>query len=526
MPRVSDTGRWRCGEFEIDSPSREIRRQGAVREVEPKVFDLIVALISRRDRVVGKNELLEQVWPGTIVTESALTRCVMKARKALDDDSSRQQSIRTISGRGYRFVGNVEALQAPATPGPKVSDSAETGPSIAVVPFQPLADDLELTYLGQGIAEDVGTLLAHLPGFFVISQGSTVNLATDTGTAEEKGRRLGVRYLVEGSLRPMSKELRVSVRLVEVPGGRSLWAEQLNCGRDELRTLPDRMARAIVARLEPELARAELATLHRRVPADLDAWEAFRRAQGLVSLQGWNEATFAEAADLMRGSVGKDPDFAAGHAFLALVRAMGRLVGLADDPDAALAEAVTAADRALELENHDSVVLGLAGCALSDIGDVERGTRVIERAVESDPSNAQAWAALGASMLRAGQVDRGIECLRYGLRISPLDARRAAWRSMLASGLLQAGRLAECIEEAKQACRTDEKLFWPWLVLATAEAACGRLEAGRRAFERARNVRPEINRRQIRILTGAEGYRVLSRSKLLADLPNRPDADA
>ena len=522
MAQPVSTGRWRYGDFEIDAPSREVRCHGEVQDVEPKVFDLIVALIDHRDRVVAKDELLERIWPGSIVSESALTRCVMKARKAVGDDANRQQAIRTISGRGYRFVGPVEALEKPAPPQPTDDAAGEPGPSIAVVPFRPLADDLELSYLGQGIAEDIGTLLAHLPGFFVISQGSTVFLATSDETAEEKGSRLGVRYLVEGSLRPVADRLRVSVRLVEVPGARSLWAEQMNCSREELRTLPDRLASAIVARVEPELARAELASLHRRVPADLDAWEAFRRAQGLVSLQGWNEATFAEAADLMRASVQKDPDFAAGHAFLALVRAMGRLVGLAGDPQAALAEAVTAADRALELENRDSVVLGLAGCALSDIGDVERGTRVIERAVESDPSNAQAWAALGASMLRAGQVDRGIECLRYGLRISPLDARRAAWRSMLASGLLQAGRLDECVEEAEHACRIDEKLFWPWLILAAAQAARGRPDEAGRAFERARNVRPEISRRQLRILTGADGYRVLAKAGLVADLPDRP----
>src|SRR6056297_429140 len=523
MTQTGSTGRWRCGDIEIDAPSREIRRCGEVREVEPKVFDLIVALIRHRDRVVTKDELLERIWPGSIVTESALTRCIMKARRAMGDDAQRQQAIRTISGRGYRFLGPVEPLESPASQSRADGATEEPGPSIAVVPFRPLADDLELTYLGQGIAEDVGTLLAHLPGFFVISQGSTVDLAASDKTAEEKGRRLGVRYLVEGSLRPLTDRLRVSVRLVEVPGGRSLWAEQMNCRREELRTLPDHLARAIVARVEPELARAELASLHRRVPADLDAWEAFRRAQGLVSLQGWNEATFAEAADLMRASVEKDPDFAAGHAFLALVRAMGRLVGLADDPDAALAEAVTAADRALELETRDSVVLGLAGCALSDIGDVERGTRVIERAVESDPSNAQAWAALGASMLRAGQVDRGIECLRYGLRISPLDARRAAWRSMLASGLLQAGRLEECIEEAEQACRVDEKLFWPWLILATAQAARGRPEEGRRAFERALTARPAISRRHPRGPGCADGYRILGKSQLLRNLPPDPD---
>jgi len=520
MAHFSSTGRWRCGDFEIDARSREIRCHGEVQEVEPKVFDLIVTLIDGRERVVTKDELLERVWPGSIVTESALTRCIMKARKAVGDDAKRQQAIRTISGRGYRFVAPVEALDTPAPPLSPDDATAEPGPSIAVVPFRPLADDLELTYLGQGVAEDVGTLLAHLPGFFVISQGSTLLLAKSDESAEEKGRRLGVRYLVEGSLRPLADRLRVSVRLVEVPSARSLWAEQLNCSREELRALPDRLARAIVARVEPELARAELASLHRRMPADLDAWGAFRRAQALIALQGWNEATFAEAAGLMRASVEKDPDFAAGHAFLALVRAMGRLVGLAGDPDAALAEAVTAADRALELENHHSVVLGLAGCALSDIGDLERGTRVLERAVESDPSNGQAWAALGASMLRAGQVEQGVDCLRYGLRISPLDARRAAWRSMLASGLLQAGRLDDCIDEAEHACRIDEKLFWPWLILAVAEATRGRPDDARRAIERARKVRPEINRRQIRVLTGATGYRLLAESQLLADLPD------
>lgn len=388
--------------------------------------------------------------------------------------------------------------------------------AIAVMPLRTLADDLELRYLAQGIAEDLSILLARLPGFFVISQSSTLPLSASDLSLQAKGDQLGVQYIIEGTVRPIGDRLRLSFHLVELPSGKDLYAEQMDRDRDDVLNTPDELARAIVARLEPELAQAELAVLHRRIPADLGAWELFRRAQSLVSLQGWHEETFAEAAELLRQSIEKDPKFAEGHGFLALILAMGRLVGLSLDPDAALVEAEQAAGRALALDSRSAVVLGFAGCAFVDLGSIERGLAAVRRATEADPSNAQAWAALGTTYLRMGDLKKGAKHLRHGLRISPLDARRAVWRTLLASGLLHGGSYREAIEEARVAIGDDSNLFWPWLVLAAASTLDGNTEAAKDAFIRALDVRPEINENQVRTLVGPVGHAALADSGLLA----------
>ncbi len=398
------------------------------------------------------------------------------------------------------------------TRGQKESDS---GRAIAVMPLRTLADDLELTYLAEGIAEDLSILLARLPGFFVISQSSTLRLSASDLSLQAKGEQLGVQYIVEGAIRPIGDRLRLSFHLVELPTGKDLYAEQMDRDREDAFNMPDDLARAVVARLEPELAQAELAALHRRVPTDLGAWDLFRRAQSLVSLQGWHEKTFAEAAELLRESVERDPEFAEGYSFLALILAMGRLVGLSQDPDAALQEAEQAADKALALDSRNSVVLGFAGCAFVDLGSIERGLSAVRRATETDPSNAQAWAALGTTYIRMGNLQEGAKHLQHGLRISPLDARRAVWRTLLASGLLHAGRYKDAIEQAKIASEDDANLFWPWLVLAAALTLDECPAAAKDALARALEVRPEINESQTKALVGAEGHAALSDAGLL-----------
>jgi len=400
---------------------------------------------------------------------------------------------------------------------------SDSGRAIAVMPLRTLADDLELSYLAEGIAEDLSILLARLPGFFVISQSSTLRLSASDLSLRAKGEQLGVQYIVEGTVRPIGDRLRLSFHLVELPSGKDLYAEQMDRDREDALNMPDELARAVVARLEPELAQAELAALHRRVPTDLGAWDLFRRAQGLVSLQGWHEDTFAEAAELLRESVERDPEFAEGHSFLALILAMGRLVGLSLDPDAALEEAEQAASKALALDNRNSVVLGFAGCAFVDLGSIERGLAAVRRATETDPSNAQAWAALGTTYMRMGKLQEGAKHLKHGLRISPLDARRAVWRTLLASGLLHAGRYNEAIEQATIASQDDANLFWPWLVLAAALTLNGSPDAAKDAFARALEVRPEINESQTRVLVGAEGHSALAKAGLLSMIYSEHD---
>ena len=229
--------------------------------------------------------------------------------------------------------------------------------SIAVLPLECMSDSRDYDYLADGMTEDIITLLARIPGFLVIARNSTFCYKGQHCDIRQVGRELGVRYVVEGSLRPIGDRLRVTIQLIEAESGNHLWADRFDRTADDLFDVQDEVTTAIVARLEPELTRAEFESIRRRPPADLGAWDYYRQASGILALKGWHEATFTEGAELCRKAIALDPDFAPARAMLSLLLAIGHLVGYVASPDEALKEA----DLALALDSDNSVVLGNAG---------------------------------------------------------------------------------------------------------------------------------------------------------------------
>ena len=233
--------------------------------------------------------------------------------------------------------------------------------SIAVLPLDSLSDSRDYEYLADGMTEDIITLLARIPSFFVIARNSSFSYKGKQRDIRQVGRELGVRYVVEGSLRPVGDRLRVTIQLIETATGNHIWAERFDRTAADLFEVQDEITNAIVARLEPELTRAEFELIRRRPPADMDAWDYYRQARGILSMKGWHESTFSEGAELYRKAIALDPEFAPARAGLALLLAIGHLIGYVAEPD----EALTEADQALALDSDSSEVLGFAGCAPS-----------------------------------------------------------------------------------------------------------------------------------------------------------------
>ena len=190
---------------------------------------------------------------------------------------------------------------------------------------------------------------------------------------------------------------------------------------------------------------------------------------------------------------------------LSLLLAIGHLHGHVSEPD----EALTEADLALALDSDSSEVLGFAGCAISDLGNKTRGIELLDKSIEQDPSNAQAWAALGAALLTNRQPELAIEKLEYGLRISPLDNRLAVWGSIYALALGFVGRLDDAVEQARLACRRDDRLHNSRVVLAALLIANGRLEEAGLALGEAKRIRPELSMLEARGIVGSRYARTL-----------------
>ena len=247
-----------------------------------------------RDRVVSKDELLDAIWNGRIVSEAALSSCINAARRAIGDDGGRQALIKTIHRRGFRFVGVVEEVAtAPADEQPKSAERivgailppivASRKPSIAVLPFVNLSQEPDTDYFSYGLTEDVIRLLARHRWLDVLSRHSTVAFSRNTDP-RTIGSELGIRYLVQGNVTKRGERVNITVDLVSAENSQQLWWKSYDISLANILDVQQAMAQQIAAVIEPELARLEREAAVRRPPVNLGAWDCYQR--GLYHLCG------------------------------------------------------------------------------------------------------------------------------------------------------------------------------------------------------------------------------------------------
>lgn len=468
--------------------------QPAGRRIEFRVAINLGDVIVDRDDVFGDGvNIAARLQPfaepgGICVTHAIYEQVVNKVEVPFAEMGLRKLKNIATPVRVFRVDWHSEGA-AHADPAPTFIDDR---PSIAVLPFDNLSEDRGLGLLADGLVEDLIAMLARIPGFFVISRGSAFAYRNMTPDVREVGRELGVRYVVQGSVRPSGGNVRATVQLADADTGLELWTQHFDADRAGTIDLQDKIAHAVAAELEPELMRAELRVIERRHPENLDTWSRFRKAVGAISIKGWNEESAAEAIDELRQLTRADPNFPLAHALLGILIAFAANMSLMPDTPELRAEGHAAAERAIELDPTGSEVLGYAGCALADLGEYQRGCDLLEQAIEIDPSNAQARVALGTAQTRLHQLDEGIENLRLGMRLSPRDVRIAFWGMFLADALLKAGRTEEALAEANLAARRDGRLYTARVVAARALMKLGRTHDARAALAEARRVRPHM----------------------------------
>ena len=483
--------------------------------LRPKTFEVLRHLAENAGRLVPKHELLEAVWPNITVSDDSLVQCIRDLRDKLGDDGHRL--IKTVPRRGYLLDSTIETRtpvedvrDAPQISGfptttPSASDDysgdptadlpavVADRPSLAVLPFDNLSEDRALGLVADGLVEDVITLLARIPGFFVIARRSSFSYKDRSRDIRQVGRELGIRYVVDGSIRGSGDRVRIVVNLFEAETGKQAWARQYDVERGDALEIQDKIAGDISSELQPELTRAELGKIRRQRPNNLDAWAHYHQAIGALALEGLNERSLAEGISQLRKAIELDKNFALAYGLIALWTAIGANLSLLPDAAAQHERAREAADLAVALDPDGPEVLGCAGCAIVDIGELSRGRALVERAIELDPSNAQARVALGATQVRAREFDRGIENMRLGIRLSPRDYRLTLWGMVLADALAHAKRLDEALSEAQSMCRRDGRLYTARVVLAYVLTRLGRLDEARAAVIDARRIRPTLN---------------------------------
>ncbi len=297
--------RYLFDDYALDPDRRELLRGKQPVPVEPQVFDLLLYLIRNRERVVSRDDLLATVWRGRIVSESALSTRINAARAALGDNGEEQRLIKTLARRGLRFVGAVRERHegdetAPARPPHGGFDK----PSIAVLPFENLDRDAAQDYFTDGIAEDITTALSRNRAFFVIARNSSFTYKGRHVDAKQIAQELGVRYLLEGSVRKSGGRVRVTGQLIEAESGHHLWADRFDGDLSEIFELQDRIVTRVVGAIAPQLEKAEIDRAKHRATGDLAAYDLYLR--GLDSWNQWTKEGNAKALQLFYAALEKD----------------------------------------------------------------------------------------------------------------------------------------------------------------------------------------------------------------------------
>jgi TolB-like protein len=299
------------GRFRLHLGRRELWRDEAPVRLHRRALDILCALAAAKGDVVGKDELMAQLWPGRTVEEGNLHVNVSALRKALDEHGEGHSYIVTVPGRGYRLAGLAGRTADLTQPLHPQALSVPDKPSIAVLPFVNLSGDPEQDYFADGIADEVIAALTRLPSVFVIARNSSFTYQSRLVDITQVGRELGVRYTLQGSLRKSSSRIRVIARLVDAEAGNHLWAGRYDRDLIDIFAVQDEITEAVTIGIAPAITDAERKRAMRRPPENIDAWASYQRglwhlanssADDVILAHGW----FQQAFEL-------DPNFVGGY---------------------------------------------------------------------------------------------------------------------------------------------------------------------------------------------------------------------
>ncbi|MGQ9371277.1 winged helix-turn-helix domain-containing tetratricopeptide repeat protein [Azospirillum sp. ST 5-10] len=493
------------GDCLLDPDRRELSRGSAVVAVGPQVFDLLLHLLENRERVVSRDSLLDTVWGGRIVSESTLASHINAARKAIGDSGTDQRLIRTVARKGFRFVGEVREAPAPASPShgaaAATADAAPSGeapapplalpdkPSVAVLPFLNLSGEPEQDYFIDGAVEDIISALSRIRWLFVIARNSSFTYKGRAVDVKRVGRELGVRYVLEGSMRKAANRMRITGQLVDATTGAHIWAERFEGTLDDIFELQDQISASVVGVIVPQLERVEIERAKRKPTDSLDAYDYYLRGRAALN-RGTREAV-DEGLPLFHKAAALDPDYASAHAMAAWCHFWRRINGWMADRARDTAEGTRLARLAVELGKDDAVALTRGGHALAHFtGDLDGGIALLDRALALDPNLAAAWFLGGFLRAERGDPEAAIAHFTRAMRFSPLDPEMFRMQAGMALAHLFAGRFDAASSWAEKAYRDLPSFLMVVATIAASHALAGRSDEARRAIDHVRQRDP------------------------------------
>jgi TolB-like protein len=506
-------------DFILDVDRRELRRGDEQVALEPQVFDLIVYLVRNRERVVSKDDLIETIWGGRIVSDSAIATRINAARKAIGDDGGSQRLIRTVARRGVRFVGELRHEGVAGTlpfhtPSSEVQLALPEKPSIAVLPFQNLSGESGHDYFVDGMVEEIITALCGIRWLFVIARNSSFLYKNQAVDLKLIGRELGVRYVLEGSVRRSGARVRITAQLVDAITGAHLWADRFDGTLENIFDLQDEVASNVAGVIEPALQAAETARTAGRPTHDLTAYDLDLRAYAMYFTSA---ARIPEVVlRLLEEAIRRDPSYGPALAWAAVCcfRLVGDLgVGRDTNPQRGTAFA----KRALEVGREDPRTMASAALALSFFGEnIDAMIALVERALVLNPSFAYGWRVSAALRLWGGQPDLAIEHVETALRLDPRgNVNRSFF--ILGSALFMRRRLSEAVSKLLIAIQDDPSAAGPYRYLAACYSHMGQWDDARDTIARIKAIPATVTHNFVHLRNAEHRAFLLSGLKLATD---------
>src|SRR5713101_1039525 len=478
------------GPFRLDADSQILFCGAEPTVLGQRAVALLRLLLERAGAPVSKAALMEAAWPGLAIEDSNLTVQIAALRRVFEEVAGDVGWIETLPRRGYRYVGPpVSTGNPPAEANSQTSPALALPdrPSVAVLPFSNLSGDPEQEYFADGMVDDIITGLSRIKWLFVIARNSTFTYKGRAVDVKQVGRELGVRYVLEGSVRKAADRVRITGQLIDAATGAHVWAERYDRKFDEIFALQDEIALSVVGMIGPSLRQAEVERVKRKRPENLDAYDLVLQAQPDV-YSGMPERV-TKALVLLERALALDPTYALAHAFAAMCHhCLFLRAGLHEEERAA---SIRHARAAIVHGQDDALALTFAGFSIGMDGhDHAAAFAALEAALAVSPSSALTYIVGGVILGWAGEAERAIEWGERAMRLSPFDPW--AWSAFhsLTLGHFHLGRYEEAAKAAHKAVQFNPGHSISYMLLAAPLAKLGRLEEAKAAAARVLELQP------------------------------------
>jgi adenylate cyclase len=449
--------------------------------------DVIIDGEDRHGDVVNVASRLEQLAePGAICVSQQVVDHA-RQRAGLAFESMGEKHLKGIAEPVWVYRVRLQSPAAAERPTLALPDK----PSIAVLPFQNLSGDPEQEYFADGVVEEITTALSRFHHMFVIARNSSFAYKGHAVDVKKVGRELGVRYVLEGSVRKAGSRVRIVGQLVDATTGAHLWADRFEGTLEDIFDLQDRVTASVVGALAPKLEQAEIERARRKPTESLDAYEYFLR--GLAVVHRMTREANDEALRLFSKAIERDPEFAPAYATAAHCYPLRKMHGWTVDRAQEVAEAARLAQRAIELGRDDAVALCYGGLVIGYVvGNLDDGAALVDRALALNSNLAAAWSGSGWFKLCFGEPEVAIERAARAMRLSPLDTGKYLWQSVAALAHLCTRRYDAAAALAEAALLDHPNYAFALRVASASHALAGRLAEAQKVMARLRQVDPHL----------------------------------